>query len=76
MKTEQYLAVKSFLNYAFENLCWDVRDKEKFVNAIIDDVVNDIEETADWSNLADDEVCGSDIYIAIRRVLFNKFDIE
>lgn len=36
---------------------------------IINDVVTDIEETADWRNYLDDEVNLADIDIAVSRVL-------
>jgi hypothetical protein len=36
---------------------------------ILDEVVNDIEETADWSDLESDEVFDGDIIIAIGRVI-------
>lgn len=39
---------------------------------IIDDVITDIEETADWGNLENDEVCLGDIHIAVGRVIYDK----
>lgn len=38
-------------------------------NAIFDDVVKDIEETADWEGYKDDEICVDDVEIAYRRVM-------
>lgn len=45
---------------------WDVA---KVKASILDDVIKDIDETADWSNLDMDEVVTDDINIAIARVL-------
>ena len=39
---------------------------------IIDDVITDIEKTADWGNLENDEVCLGDIHIAVGRVIYDK----
>ena len=50
----------------------DVVDRDIVVDAILTDVVNDIEETADWSDLDDDECCIMDIDIAIARVVQEK----
>ena len=76
MNSVRYDIIKNYLNIMFLNIILDIRDRKKFVNAILDDVVKDIEETADWSDLEHDEICDGDIHIAVRRVLFNKFDIE
>lgn len=47
----------------------DNHDRHEVVNLIIDDVVTDIEETADWSDYEDDEYNLGDIQIALARVL-------
>ncbi len=47
----------------------DYQDRHEVVDLIIDDVVADIDETADWSGYEDDEYCLDDIRIAIARVL-------
>jgi len=48
----------------------DMRDREEIIDLIFDDVVLDIEETADWSHLEEDEVHTGDISIALARVLY------
>ena len=47
----------------------DFHDLEEITSAIVDEVIEDIEDTADWSDLADDEVCIGDINIGIARVV-------
>ena len=47
-------------------------DRDNAVDAILSDVINDIEETADWSDLDDDECCIMDIDIAVARVVKEK----
>ena len=47
----------------------DSHDRYEVVDLIIDDVVADIDETADWSGYKDDEYNLSDIRIALARVL-------
>jgi hypothetical protein len=50
----------------------DAADSDNAVDAILSDVINDIEETADWSDLDDDECNLNDIDIAIARVVKEK----
>lgn len=50
----------------------DVVDRDLAVDAILSDVINDIEETADWSGLDDDECNLNDIDIAIARIVQEK----
>lgn len=50
----------------------DAADRGNAVDAILSDVINDIEETADWSDLDDDECNLNDIDIAIARVVKEK----
>ena len=49
----------------------DYQDRHEVVDLIIDDVVADIEETADWSDYEDDEYNLGDIQIALARVLIS-----
>ncbi len=51
------------------NIFLDSQDRHEVVDLIIDDVVADIDETADWSGYKDDEYNLSDIRIALARVL-------
>ena len=53
-----------------------VRDEVSFLlgeirDLVLDDVVRDIEETADWSNYDENEYNFGDIRIALARVLKN-----
>ena len=50
----------------------DWQDRDEVVDAILADVIADISETADWSNLDDDEYGISDVEIAVARVIKNK----
>ena len=50
----------------------DATDRDNAVDAILSDVINDIEETADWSDLDDDECNIGDIDIAIARIVKEK----
>lgn len=50
----------------------DFHDRAEIVDAIIDDVFEDIECTADWSVYSEDEYNLDDIEIALARVLKNK----
>lgn len=50
----------------------DAFDRDNVVDAILSDVINDIEETADWSDLDDDECNIGDIDIAVARVVKEK----
>ena len=50
----------------------DNHDRDEVVDAILNDVMQDIEDTADWSELDDDEYCIGDVQIAVARVIKNK----
>ena len=50
----------------------DAFDRDNAVDAILSDVISDIEETADWSDLDDDECNIGDIDIAVARVVKEK----
>lgn len=60
------------VNYLLSTIFSDFREREEVQEAIIDDVITDIEETADWSDLEDDEVCFDDIDIAVSRTIYKK----
>ena len=47
----------------------DHSDLDIVVDAMLEDVIVDIYETADWSELEDDEVCLGDVSIAVARVI-------
>ena len=66
---DQLKGVRSHLVELLLPIFEDMREREEIVNTIFDDVVLDIETTADWSELEDDEVHTGDISIALARVL-------
>lgn len=50
----------------------DSWDREEIKKEIADDVITDIDETADWSGIDTDEVIMDDINISLARVLKSK----
>ena len=50
-------------------------DREAVVDAIKDDVIKDIEETADWSELLDDEIYSTDVSISVARVIMERIRV-
>ena len=46
-----------------------IREASELASLIIEDVIEDIESTADWSFYNDDEYSSSDVSIAIYRTL-------
>lgn len=72
MNASRTECINERVNYLLSTIFSDFREREEVQDAIIDDVVSDIESCADWSNLEDDEVCFDDIDIAVSRVMYNK----
>lgn len=64
-------AVRDEVSIFLGNIIRDYQDRHEVVDLILDDVVADIEETADWSDYEDDEYNLSDIRIALARVLMS-----
>ena len=62
-------AVRDEVSIFLGDIFPDSHDRHEVVDLIIDDVVADIEETADWSDYCEDEYCLGDIRIALARVL-------
>lgn len=50
----------------------DSQDRGDVVNSILEDVCEDISETAEWETLFHDEYCEGDIDIAVARVLHER----
>lgn len=71
MTDAQEKIVKDIVNAKMQSIITDSVDRNGFVDAIMIDIIVDIEETADWSEMDDDEVCIGDIDIALARVLIN-----
>lgn len=64
-------AVRDEVSIMLANIIRDHHDRHEVVDLILDDVVADIEETADWSDYCEDEYNLGDIQIALARVLIN-----
>ena len=66
--------VASFINKKLGQIFGNVSEVASIFDLIFDDVVSDIEDTADWSCLTieGDEVVNSDVEIAISRILYQK----
>lgn len=71
MTDAQEKIVKDVVDAKMQSIITDSVDRNNFVDSIIDSVIDDINETADWSEMTDDEVCVGDIDIALARVLIN-----
>lgn len=64
-------AVRAGVNIILGDIFPDDQDRHEVVDLILDDVVADIDETADWSDYEDDEYNLGDIQIALARVLIS-----
>ena len=64
-------AVRAGVNIILGDIFPDDQDRHEVVDLILDDVVADIDETADWSDYEDDEYNLGDIQIALARALIN-----
>lgn len=64
-------AVRDEVSIMLANIIRDHHDRHEVVDLILDDVVADIDETADWSDYEDDEYNLGDIQIALARVLIS-----
>ena len=71
MTQEQKDGVRDELVYLLGDIFEDPQTREEVIDFILDDVVADIEETADWSDYEDDEYNIGDIQIALARVLYS-----
>ena len=71
MTDAQEKIVKDIVDAKMQSIITDSVDRNNFVDSIIDNIIDDINETADWSEMTDDEVCVGDIDIALARVLIN-----
>ena len=74
--TEMQLdAVRDEVSILLGDIFLDYREREEVIDLILDDVVQDIEETADWSNYGEDEHNLGDIQIALARVIKNAIEL-
>ena len=72
MTIEQRESVIEETERIISEIFGDMFSAEEITETIIDDVVEDIDTTADWSSFEDDEICPDDVLIAVRRALYNK----
>ena len=61
--------VRDEVSILLYNIFPDDAERHEIRDLILDDVVQDIEETADWSGYEDDEYNLGDIQIALARVI-------
>lgn len=64
-------AVRDEVSIFLSDIFSDYQERHEVVDLILDDVVADIDETADWSDYCEDEYCLGDIQIALARVLLS-----
>ena len=69
MTYRQSKEVRATLNELLFGIFQDNIEREGVIDYILDDVIADIDETADWSDLQYNEVNEADIQIALARVL-------
>ena len=62
-------AVRDEVSILLYNIFPDDAERHEIRDLVLDDVVLDIEATADWSGYEDDEYCLGDIQIALARVI-------
>jgi hypothetical protein len=62
-------AVRDEVSIFLSDIFPDYQERHEVLDLIINDVLEDIEETADWSDYCEDEYCLGDIQIALARVL-------
>jgi len=61
--------VRDEVSILLQNIFPDDAERHEIRDLILDDVVLDIEETADWSDYCEDEYNLGDIQIALARVI-------
>lgn len=64
-------AVRDEVSFLLGEIFLDNAERHEIRDLVLDDVVRDIEETADWSNYDENEYNFGDIRIALARVLKN-----
>ena len=63
--------VRDEVSILLQNIFPDDAERHEIRDLVLDDVVLDIEETADWSGYKDDEYNLGDVQIALKRVIKN-----
>ena len=64
-------AVRDEVSILLQDIFPDDAERHEIRDLVLDDVVLDIEETADWSGYKDDEYNLGDVQIALKRVIKN-----
>lgn len=73
LTTEQYdLVNEEVFDQIGEMLGTGIGDSSAITTKIIGEVIDDIEETADWGGLDDDEICVGDVTLAIQRSIVKR----
>ena len=68
--------VRDEVSDMLKDIFYDNKDREEVIDLIIEDVAQDIEETADWSDYDEDEYNLGDIRIALARILKNAIELR
>lgn len=71
MTYRQAKEVEAMINARLSVIIPDNPDRNEVVSLILDDVIEDIDETADWTGFAYNEIHSGDVEIALARVLKN-----
>lgn len=71
-KEQKEIIPDEVIDMLMENMNYAIDDAGEICDKIINDVYDDIENTADWSDIDDDEVCVGDINIAVSRAIYGK----
>ena len=68
--------VRDEVSDMLKDIFYDNKDREEVIDLIIEDVAQDIEETADWGDYDEDEYNLGDIRIALARILKNAIELR
>lgn len=71
-KEQREIIPDEVIDMLMDNMNYAIDDAGEICDKIINDVYEDIENTADWSDIDDDEVCVGDIHITVSRVIYDK----
>lgn len=66
---KQKIGIFDYLTEKFKGFFSDEYERCEFLDGFLNKVVEDIEECADWSRFAPDEICIDDVDIAVARLL-------
>ena len=69
-------AVRDEVSLLLGEIFLDNAERHEIRDLVLDDVVQDIEETADWSNYDENEYNFGDVRIALARVIKNAIELR